>query len=98
MDNSDRVYNVIRRIPRGKVATYGQIAKLTGNVHPRYIGYLLHHNPDPLTIPCHRVVSAKGELAAGYAFGGKRAQAKKLFSEGVEFVNGKIDLKRFCII
>ena len=84
---SQQVYQVVRRIPRGKVATYGQVASLTG--HPRnarFVGYALHDNPEPGVIPCHRVVFRDGSLAPGFAFGGPERQRQLLEDEGVHFV------------
>ena len=84
---SQQVYQVVRRIPRGKVATYGQVASLTG--HPRNarsVGYALHDNPEPGVIPWHRVVFRDGSLAPGFAFGGPERQRQLLEDEGVRFV------------
>lgn len=72
----NRVYDMVRQVPRGMVATYGQIAKLVGEPRrARYVGYALHVNPEPGTIPCHRIVFADGRLAEGFAFGGPEASA-----------------------
>lgn len=68
-----QVYKVVREIPAGQVMTYGQIGKICG-VSPRMVGRILHENPDPANIPCHRVVNSKGEVAESYAFGGREAQ------------------------
>lgn len=88
-----RIYEAVRRIPRGKVATYGQVAELAGDKKmARAVGNALHRNPDPDNIPCFRVVNSKGELAGAFAFGGSGAQARLLEAEGVEVVNGKVDL------
>ncbi len=73
--------------------TYGQIGKIAG-IHPRQVGRILHKNPDPGSIPCHRVVNSKGEVAAGYAFGGAKEQSKKLTREGVEFLKGRVNLEK----
>ena len=91
-----RIYEAVKRIPRGCVATYAQVAEAAGDRKmARAVGNALHKNPDPATIPCHRVVNAKGELAGEYAFGGAWKQAKLLMSEGVEVVDGRVDLDRF---
>jgi methylated-DNA-protein-cysteine methyltransferase-like protein len=89
----ERIYRVIRKIPRGRVASYGQIAKLAGLPgHARQVGYALH--AALVAIPWQRVVNAKGEISLG-ADGGDR-QRLMLESEGVEFdASGKIDLDRF---
>lgn len=75
----NKVYRIVAAITAGKVATYGQVAKLAGLESPRTVGYLLHCNPDPEKIPCHRVVNSQGESAVNYAFGGKQAQIKAIF-------------------
>ncbi len=87
---SDRVFAVVRQIPRGKVATYGQIARLIGAPRSaRYVGYALRANPSPgddaADIPCHRVVFKDGRMATGFAFGGPNVQQEMLEAEGVSF-------------
>lgn len=91
----DRVYAAVKRIPKGKVATYGQIAMLAGNPRAsRVVGYALHHNPRPGEIPCHRVVNREGRPAPGFAFGGPGIQRKMLEREGVVFnKEGNVVLK-----
>lgn len=76
------------------MATYGQLARLAGLKNPRYVGYLLHHNPDPQIIPCHRVVTGRGELAQNYAFGGRQEQKRKLINEKVIFQKEFVDLSQ----
>ncbi|WP_126029817.1 methylated-DNA--[protein]-cysteine S-methyltransferase [Bifidobacterium callimiconis] len=84
---SQRVYDVVRRIPRGRVATYGQVAALAGAPRSaRFVGFALHSNPEPGVIPCHRVVFRDGSLAPGFAFGGPERQRALLEEEGVTFV------------
>lgn len=99
MNTYEKIYDMVKSIPKGKVATYGQIAILAGNANlARSVGNALHSNPDNSTTPCHRVVTRKGEVAEYYAFGGPEAQRKLLESEGVTFKeNGKIDLKKYGI-
>lgn len=91
-----RVYEVVRSIPRGCVASYGQVAALAGNAHgARGVGFILHRNPEPGVIPCHRVVFANGSVCTGYAFGGPEAQRERLRAEGVLFLeDGRVDLQR----
>jgi O-6-methylguanine DNA methyltransferase len=91
-----QIYAIVQQIPKGRVTTYGQIAKLTRINSPRVVGNALHHNPDPPTIPCHRVVNAKGMLAKNFAFGGLVGQKKKLEHEGVEVKNGRVDMEKFA--
>lgn len=88
LDNSrtfyDRVYEIVKRIPKGKVASYGQIARLLGNPRAsRAVGYALHANPYPGVVPCHRVVNREGRLAPSFAFGGQDIQKEMLEAEGV---------------
>lgn len=83
---SERVYEVVKRIPEGSVATYGQVAALIGAPRSaRYVGYVLHSNPYQGVVPCHRVVFADGGLAPGFAFGGPDQQRTLLEAEGVVF-------------
>jgi len=87
----EKVYEFVKNIPKGKVATYGQIALCLGDRNfARVVGNILHNNPDPEHIPCHRVVNAQGKLAQAYAFGGIDAQKRLLVSEGVVFKNDQI--------
>ncbi len=79
----EKIYEEVKKIPRGKTATYGEIARKIGTT-PRVVGFALHKNPDPENIPCHRVVFKDGRLSAGYAFGGESAQRNKLRKEGVK--------------
>lgn len=93
-----RIYEAVKCIPRGCVATYGQVARMAGNAGmSRAVGNALHKNPDQANIPCHRVVNAKGELSGEFAFGGAGAQAKLLAAEGVEVTNGRVDLQVYGI-
>ena len=91
-----RIYEAVRKIPKGKVATYAQVAELAGDKKmARAVGNALHKNPDPENIPCFRVVNAKGELAGEFAFGGPGAQAALLIADGIEIKDGKVDLERY---
>ncbi|MEY8359142.1 MGMT family protein [Anaerotruncus colihominis] len=99
MTFDESVYAAVRLIPRGCVATYGQIALLCGNPRAsRAVGWALRRNPAPGTeIPCHRVVNREGRLAPAFAFGGPQAQRDLLESEGVPFfADGRVDLNR-CV-
>ena len=89
MTTFERVYAAVRLIPRGSVATYGQIARAIGNPRlARVVGYALHVNPEPGVIPCHRVV----------AFGGSNRQVELLKNEGVGFTDeSHVDMARFCV-
>ena len=93
---SKRIYEAVKKIPYGHVATYSQIAEMAGDRKmARAVGNALHKNPDPDNIPCFRVVNAKGELSGEFAFGGAGAQARLLEDEGIEVIDGKVDLARF---
>lgn len=87
----ESVYELVSIVPAGKVVTYGDIATIL-NINPRYVGYILHHNPYPGKVPCHRVVNSQGRVAATFAFGGDDSQQKLLEEEGIVFQDGKIDL------
>jgi methylated-DNA-protein-cysteine methyltransferase-like protein len=93
----ERIYEVVKTIPKGKVTTYGQVALLAGNPRwSRVVGYALHKNPQPGIIPCHRVVTRNGEVAKSFAFGGGETQKELLENEGVIFeTDGTIDLKKY---
>lgn len=89
-----KTYKVVRRIPEGRTATYGQIARQVGT-SPRVVGNALHQNPDPKNIPCHRVVNREGRLAPNYGFGGWKKQRRKLLAEGVKFKDtDHVDLRK----
>ncbi len=96
----ERVYEYLRTVPLGKVVTYGQIAFAIGAPRcARQVGYALHANPEPIAIPCHRVVNRDGRLAPAFAFGGVDVQATLLRAEGVEITEREdgyyVDLKKY---
>lgn len=93
----EKIYEQVRKIPRGKVATYGQIAMLAGNPRwARAVGYALHSNPDPDGIPCYRVVNRFGGLAPAFAFGGENRQAELLRADGIEVRDDNtVDLEKY---
>lgn len=95
MNTFEKIYEVVKQIPKGRVATYGLVALLAGNPRlARVVGYALHVNPEPGTIPCHRVVNRMGEVSTAFAFGGENMQRILLSEEGIEFTpEGKVDLK-----
>lgn len=95
----DLIYEKVKQIPRGKVATYGYIAAWAGNPRwARVVGYALHVNPDPEHIPCHRVVNRYGEVSEAFAFGGKNRQRELLQAEGIVFnEDGRIDLEKYLM-
>lgn len=96
MNSFEKIYDCVRKIPYGKVATYGQIATMVGN--PRWsqiVGYALHVNPDPEQIKCYRVVNRFGQVSEAFAFGGSNQQIELLRSEGIEVSDeGKVNMKK----
>ena len=96
MNTFEKIYEVVKRIPEGKVASYGQVAAMAGN--PRWsqvVGYALHSNPAPGEIPCHRVVRKDGRVAQSFAFGGENVQRMLLEGEGVSFIDEfTVDMKK----
>ena len=91
-----KVYEEVKKIPHGRVATYGQIAARCGNPrNARVVGWALHGNPDPSVIPCHRVVNRHGGLSDAFAFGGKDEHKKRLEDEGVEILGYIVDLAKY---
>lgn len=96
MLDKQALYELLRRIPYGKVVTYGTLAKMLGNkAWSRAVGNALHANPDGEKYPCYKVVNCRGELSHAYAFGGIDEQKRRLLKEGVVIENGKVDLKLY---
>ena len=91
----DKVYDMLSKIPAGKVTTYGDIAKAIGKPNSsQLIGQILHNNPTPVVVPCHRVVRSDGKIG-GYAYG-SRKKRRLLEEEGLKFCGNKsTDLKEF---
>lgn len=92
-----RTYDLVRQIPEGRVATYGQLARMLGEPRKaRFVGFAMHGSPGMAGgVPCHRVVFKDGSLAPGFAFGGPEVQRQMLESEGVLFLaDGRVDMER----
>jgi methylated-DNA-protein-cysteine methyltransferase-like protein len=90
------IWSVVQRIPRGRVATYGQIAELADlEGHARQVGYALHNLPENSDVPWHRVINAKGEISPRSAGDSHELQLILLRAEGVVVLRGRVDLKRF---
>lgn len=88
-----KVYRQVKKIPRGKVTTYGEIARALGTRDARKIGWALHRNPDD-EVPCHRVVNKDGRLAPNFAFNGPEEQRRRLEEEGVGFIDdNQVDIE-----
>ena len=97
MKRYEVIWSMVKRIPRGRVATYGQIAELAGlEGHARQVGYALHNLPGSSDVPWHRVINAKGEISARGAGDSHELQRMLLEAEGIELDrHGRIDLRRF---
>lgn len=96
MNYREKVYALVKKIPKGKVATYGAIANKL-HMSPRTVGTALHLNPYEGEVPCHRVVNRDGRVAPGFAFGGPGIQRKLLEGEGVKFKDDMYVEKSFII-
>lgn len=97
MNTFEKVYEIVKCIPKGNVATYGDIALQMGNIKlSRAVGYALHSNPDPKNIPCYRIVNRFGKVSQAFAFGGQNAQIQLLRLDGIEVSDdGYVDLKKY---
>jgi len=97
MDNYEKIYAVIKRIPEGHVATYGQIATMAGMPrNARQVGYALSNLPDNQDVPWHRVINAKGEISKRAHGGREKLQQQLLETEGVEFdIYGRVSLDEY---
>lgn len=88
-----KIYEIVKKIPSGKVSTYGDISNFLLIKNPKIVGWALHANKSK-KVPCHRVVNKKGILSKSYSFGGEKEQKQKLVEEGVEFIKDTVDLKK----
>jgi len=95
-DLVEAVYMLTALVPAGRVVSYSDIAK-TLHVHPRFVGYALRLNKNPIIVPCHRVVRSDGRLG-GYSYGGAKIKEKLLRLEGVAVVNGRIPRRFFTCL
>ncbi len=88
------VFELVKKIPAGKVTTYGAIARALGSPRgSRLVGQILHGNKEPIVVPCHRVVFADGSLTSAFAFG-DGVQREWLESEGVTFIGDKVNMEK----
>lgn len=91
-----RIFDYLATIPAGKVVTYGQIADFLGNRKlARFVGNVLHENPDGDAYPCYKVVSSQGKLSERYAFGGLEAQKSRLQEGGIQVEENRVDLNQY---
>ena len=91
----EQVYEIVRQIPEGRVASYGQIARLVGAPRKaRFVGFAMHASPGMAGgVPCHRVVFKDGSICTGFAFGGPEVQKEMLLEEGISFTeDGRVDM------
>lgn len=92
----EKIWQTVSRIPWGRVATYGQVARLAGlGKRARMVGYALHHTPDHWDIPWHRVTNAQGRISFPIGSEQYRRQRDKLTAEGIAFVGGRVNLDQF---
>jgi O-6-methylguanine DNA methyltransferase len=90
---SEKVYEILRTVPKGKVVTYGQLAQMAGNAKAsRAVGMIMAKNPDAPKTPCHRVVASDGSLHGYSGEGGIVTKKKMLEEEGVTFIGENVDL------
>ena len=96
-DARQRIYTIVRSVPKGRVATYGQVAALAGlKGHARQVGYAMHALPVGTSVPWQRVINARGEISRRSQFGAEIHQRLLLEAEGVEFDwRGRVRLSRF---
>lgn len=91
----EQIRDVVKQIPKGKVATYGLIAQKVGSKDARKVGWAIYNNQDP-TIPCHRVVKKNGDLAENFSLGGLMEQKLRLEKDGIVFsTEKKVDLEKY---
>ncbi len=95
----EEIYEEVKMIKKGRVASYGYIACRVGNPRlSRVVGYALHVNPNPMEIPCHRVVMKDGRLTKAFAFGGENRQRELLENEGITFLpDGRVDMEKHAL-
>ncbi len=96
LTNYQRIWKMVARIPYGRVATYGQIARLAGlGQRARLVGYALHHSPTGLELAWHRVINAHGKISFPESSSRYHCQQEKLKAEGIVFINGRVDLDTY---
>ena len=92
----ERIYDTVRKIPPGKVSTYGEVASVSGLLNQaRLVGYALHNLPPGSGVPWHRVINAQGKVSLSDIDGAYERQVRLLRKEGIVFTKGVVDLSRF---
>jgi len=95
MEISQKVYSNLRKVPKGKVTTYKELAKSINSKAYRYMGYLMKHNKDSINIPCYKVINSDGSIGNYSGNGGIKTKIKLLKKDGIKIKNKKIDLKKY---
>lgn len=94
--NYKKIWDTIANIPRGKVASYGQIARIAGlGKRARLVGYALHRTPENYNIPWHRVINAQGKISFPLGSTQYQEQKHRLMEEGIDFLGERVDLERY---
>ncbi|MCK4634335.1 MAG: MGMT family protein [Candidatus Aenigmarchaeota archaeon] len=93
-DKKQKVYKLLKKIPKGKISTYKAVSVATG-IHPRAVGMILHVNPDPIGAPCYKIIKSDGSLGGYGGAGGVEKKIELLKRDGIEIRNGKVDLKKY---
>lgn len=94
MKFQQKIYRLVKKIPRGKITTYKELAEALNSRAYQAVGQALKRNPNPIKVPCHRVIRSNGELG-GYSGPGSRKKKKRLLErEGIEIRSGRIDLDK----
>ena len=97
MSFSEQVLRYLTLIPKGRVMTYGQLARAVGRPGAsRAVGNILHRNPDPDRFPCFRIVNSRGMIAEHFGLGPDE-QIRRLRADGIQVVNGRVDLEKYGI-
>ena len=89
------IYEKLRLVPKGKVITYKELAKSVNSNASRFVGRCMKNNLDPVSIPCYKVVLTNGEVWNYSSKGGTKSKIRKLENDGVEIINGNVDLEKF---
>ncbi|WP_151174182.1 MGMT family protein [Pseudoalteromonas ruthenica] len=97
MDKAAMIYQVVAAIPKGKVCSYGEVAKRAGLPgYARYVGYTLKNLPSDSRLPWHRVVNSQGKISFAQGSDGFTRQQQALLGEGVLVIDGKVNMRRFA--
>lgn len=95
MELKDKIYTNLRKVPKGKVITYKELAKSVNTKAYRFVGTCMKENKTPIVIPCYKVILSDGKLGNYSGSGGVREKAKLLEKDGIKIVNGRVDLDKY---